>query len=90
MREAISEIETALKTLGKGSPWEADLKVSDEFLTPLFEAFFRKISTPNLMAKKNFYELASFVPEDEFEPEVRDKLDEVASVAESASPLTTG
>ena len=90
MREAISEIETALKTLGKGSSWEADLKVSDEFLTPLFEAFFRKISTPNLMAKKNFYELASFVPEDEFEPEIRDKLDEVASVAESASPLTTG
>ena len=90
MREAISEVETALKTLGRGSPWEADLKVSDEFLTPLFEAFFRKISTPNLMAKKNFYELAGFVPEDELDPEIQDKLDEVASVAESASPLTAG
>ena len=90
MREAISEVETALKTLGKESPWEADLKVSDEFLTPLFETFFRKIGAPNLMAKKNFYELAGFVPEDELDPEIQDKLDEVASVAESASPLTGG
>ena len=88
MREAISEVEVALKTLGKGSPWDADLKVSDEFLIPLFEAFFRKISTPNPMEKKNFYELAGFVPEDELDPEIDDKLDEIASVAENALPLS--
>ena len=79
-----------MRTLGRGSPWEADLKVSDEFLTPLFEAFFRKIRTPNLMAKKNFYELAGFVPEDDLDPEIQDRLDEIESVAEGASPLTGG
>ena len=90
MREAISEVELALRTLGRDSPWVADTKVSDEFLTPLFKTFFRKMNTPNLMAKKNFYELAGLVPEDELDPEIQDKLDEVASVAESASPLTGG
>ena len=90
MREAISEVKTALKTLGKGSPWDEDLKVSDEFLTPLFASFFRKINMTNLMAKKNFYELADCVPEDELDPEIKVKLDEIASVAASASPLAEG
>ena len=41
MDGAIGEVSGALETLGKGSPWGADLKVSDEFLTPLFRAYFR-------------------------------------------------
>ena len=38
------------------------------------------------MAKRNFYELAEYVPEDEIDPEIRDKLDAIASVAERATP----
>ena len=85
MREAIFEVSEALETLGKGSPWDADVKVSDEFLTPLFRTYFQKISIPNLMSKKNFYELADHVPEDEIDPEIREKLDAIAAVAESAT-----
>lgn len=90
MQGAISEVAAALKTLGKGSPWEPDLKVSDEFLAPVFKAFFRKMNRTNLMAKKNFYELALCVPDDELDPEIDEKLDAIASVAESALPLTEG
>ena len=86
MRDAIDEIESALETLGKGSPWSADIKASDDFLTPLFETYFGKLGLPNLMAKRNFYELAEHVPEDEIDPEIRDKLDAIASVAERATP----
>ena len=86
MRKTIDEIESALKTLGKGSPWSADIKASDDFLTPLFEEYFGKLGLPNLMAKKNFYELADYVPEDEIDPEIGDKLDAIASVAERATP----
>lgn len=53
MRKSIDEIESALKTLGKGSPWSADIKASDDFLTPLFETYFSTLDLPNLMAKKN-------------------------------------
>ncbi len=90
MDEAIGEVSRALETLGKGSPWGNDLKVSDEFLTPLFKAYFERIGIPNLMSKKNFYELADYVPEDEIDPEIGDKLDAIAAVAESARPAGEG
>ena len=86
MREAIVEIETAMETLGQGSPWSHDTKVSDTFLTNLFKAYFRNLDLPNLMNKKDFYELAQYVPEDEIDLEVREKLDAIAQVAESAKP----
>ena len=88
MRSAIEEVGEALGTLGKGSPWDADLKASDEFLTPLFKSFFQKIGMPNLMEKKNFYELADHVPEDEIPSEVAEKLGEIARVAESSEPAS--
>ena len=86
MREAITEVEGAMETLGKGSPWSHDTKVSDDFLTPLFKAYFRKLDLPNLMNKKDFYELAKHVPKSEIAPEIREKLDAIARVAESAKP----
>ncbi len=82
MRRAISEIESALETLDRGSPWDADIKASDEFLTPLFASYFKKLGLPNLMAKKSFYELAEHVPDREIDPEIRQKLDAIALVAE--------
>ena len=88
MREAIDEISEALRMLDKGSPWDVDVKVSDEFLTPLFKSYFGKISIPNLMEKKNFYELADYVPDDEIDSEIGKKLDAIANVAESVAPHT--
>ena len=88
MGEAISEVGKALETLGKGSPWGDDVKASDEFLTPLFKAYFARIGIPNLMDKKNFHELADHVPEDEIDPEIGEKLDMIARVAESAAPAS--
>ena len=84
MGSAISEVEAAMNTLGRGSPWSPDTKVSDDFLTPLFRAYFQKLDLPNLMNKKDFYELATLVPEDEIDEEVSRKLDAVASVAADA------
>ena len=86
MGQAIEEVESALKTLGKGSPWSADIKASDDFLVPLFESYFGKLGLPNLMAKKNFYELAEHVPDSEIDPEISEKLDAIARVSERATP----
>ena len=64
--------------------WDRDTKVSDDFLDPLFRAYFEKLHLPNLMAKKNFYELAQYVPEEEIHHEIREKLDSIARTASSA------
>jgi len=86
MKESITELERALQTLGKGSPWAPETKVSDDFLAPLFQNYFKKLGLPNLMAKKNFYELAYFVPVLKIDPEIREKLDAIVSVAKQAKP----
>ena len=87
MQEAIAEIEEAMIKLDKGSPWAPEVKVSDDFLAPLFKAYFNKLALPNIMAKRQFYELAVYVPENEIDPEINEKLNAIANVAGNAKPM---
>ena len=87
MRASIAEIESALETLGRDPPWGPDLKVSDEFLGRVFQLFFKKLGLPNIMAKRDFHELAALVPEDQIDPEVRAKLNAIVEVANQATPV---
>ena len=84
MDESITEVEGAMATLGRGSPWDANAKVSDDFLTPLFRTYFKKLDLPNLMNKGNFHELAKCVPEHEIDDEIEGKLDAIAGTAEAS------
>ena len=88
MEESISEIENALATLQKGSPWSSDTKVSTDFLDLLFEAFFKKLGLDNLMRKTNYHRLVPYVPRDAIDPEVSEVLNRILEVAEQAVPLT--
>ena len=88
MEESITEIEGAMATLGKGSPWSPDTKASDDFLDPLFPVFFKKLGLPpTLMSKSDYHVLARFVPKDEIDPEISRVLDEIAAIAERAVPV---
>ncbi len=89
MREAIREVENAMETLGLGSPWSPSAKVSDDFLVPLFGAYFRNIELPNLMNKSSFHKLAEYVPEDEIDSEVCEKLDAIVLASDAATPADT-
>ena len=84
MTEAIDEIERAMATLGQSSPWDDGTKVSDDFLTPLFNAYYERLALPNLMRKTNFHVLADHVPDDEIDPEITEKLDAIAETAAAA------
>jgi len=86
MREAMYEVEKALETLGRGSPWDPATKVSDEFLASVFELFYKKLGLPNVMRKTNFHELVLYVPDEKIGREVREKLDALVGVAASARP----
>jgi len=86
MTETIASIEEAMLTLGKGSPWSPDTKVTDDFLDPLFAAFFRKLELPNLMRKTDYHVLAKLVPLDQLDPEISQLLDLIVETAKKASP----
>lgn len=86
MEESIEKIESALSALGKASPWGPDLKVSDEFLDPLFQSFYGALGIPNLMRKTDYHTLAPFVDLEPVAGEVRAKLDRLLDIARRARP----
>ena len=87
MGEAIEEIENALATLGKASPWSPDIKVSDDFLNPLFDSFFKKLGLENRMRKTDYHRLVQYVPAGQIDPEVCKVLDGILEIAEQAVPM---
>ena len=88
MEETIVEIEKARATLRQESPWSPDIKVTDDFLDPLFETFFEKLEMTNLMRKTNYHTLVQYVPVDQIDPEVIKVLDGILEVANKAVPLS--
>ena len=88
MEETIVEIEKARATLRQESPWSLNIKVTDDFLDPLFETFFEKLKMTNFMRKTNYYTLVQYLPKDQIDPEVTEVLDAILEVANRAVPLS--
>jgi hypothetical protein len=86
MEDSIAQVENALTVLGR-SPWSPDTKVSDEFLSPLFDHFFKTLGLPNLMRKTNYHALARYVPAETLDSEVSEVLDRILEVCRRARPL---
>ncbi len=85
MQESIQEVTTAMETLEKGSPWANDTKVSDDFMTPVFKKYFKKLNLPNIMDKKSFCELVNYVPAEKIDAEIRNALDRIVDIANRAN-----
>lgn len=83
MEECISELENALQITGKPSPWSDDLKVTDEFLDPLFRNYLMKLKLPlNTIRKSSYFELAKFLKKEDIDDEIIEKLDLIHSIAQ--------
>ena len=90
MQATITEIENAMQTLNKGTPWSPDTKVTDDFLDPLFSKFFKKLGLPNLFRKTDYHELARFLKRDQIPAEVVEVLGKIAAVAAPQSQPDRG
>ena len=87
MDEALTEITTALQRVNLGSPWDGNLKVSEQFFAPVFEAFYARMGRPNAMLKSDYHILIDYIQPDEVDPEVIAVLDAISDVADSARPV---
>ena len=92
MRRSVEEVSEALHTLRGQAPWSPDVKVTDDFLDPLFVKYFQRIGlalpTQNFLRKADYHVLARLVPPDKLDVEVREKLDSIKAVADGAQPRT--
>lgn len=86
MQKAIKEVSHALRTLNKPDPWSADIKASDDFLEPVFQAYFKEIGLPLTLRKSDYHVLAGFVPRQEIDLDVIAKLDAILATAKQARP----
>ncbi len=86
MRESINEIGISLDRLNSDPRLAADIKASETILDTIFRSFYGKLDLYNPMAKRDFHKLIQYVPIDEIDSEVHEKLDAIADVAESATP----
>lgn len=86
MIESITEVENALRFLESDSPWEGDLKVSDDFLPLVFREYYVKAGTAAGMPKSDYHFLIEYIEPDEIDPEVVDVLDAILDVANKAKP----
>jgi AAA domain, putative AbiEii toxin, Type IV TA system/AAA ATPase domain len=88
MRECISELEQALRITNKPSPWSPEIKVTDDFLDPLFKNFYDKIRLRQLLFKRNYHVLADLMePADissEARIEIEAKLNAILTAAQAA------
>ena len=87
MINAIAEIENALHLLGR-SPWSGDTKASDDFLEPLFRAFYQKTGMSDRMAKSDYHFLVDHIEPNDIDPEVIEVLDIIAQIASRATPAS--
>ena len=82
----VTELKGALALTGRPDPWGPDIKVTDEFLDPLFKRFYERLGTPQQTFKRDYHGLADCVSLAELSGEVVEVLDRLFSVAERARP----
>lgn len=87
MRRAIAARVPPAALDNLDDPFWHDTKASGQLLDLVFEAFFKDLGLPNLMRKRDYHELARYVPEQLVDPEVGEALDAILRVAERAKPL---
>lgn len=85
--DALKEIINALKLTNKPDPWGSDIKVTDEFLDPLFKRYYERLGTPQQTFKRDYHGLADAIPLGQIAPEISEVLDAILATAKSAKPV---
>ena len=80
----LDELIRALKVTGKPDPWGPDIKVTDDFLDPLFRLYYERLGTPQQIFKRDYHGLADVITLEEIAPEVTQVLDAIHQVAAKA------
>ena len=87
LESALEEMTHALSVTDKPDPWGPDIKVTDDFLDPLFKLFYKQLGIPQQTFKRDYHGLADTIPLDEIVPEVTSVLDDIVKVAQRATPV---
>ncbi len=86
LEQCVEELVSALRVTQKPDPWGAEIKVTDDFLDPLFANYYKRLGIPQQTFKRDYHGLANAIPVDEIPNEVIEILDVISEVAGRATP----
>lgn len=86
LEACLDEIIKALKLTNRLDPWGPDIKITDEFLDPLFRLFYERLGIPQQIFKRDYHGLADAIPLTEISPEISQILDSLLDVTKKARP----
>ncbi len=86
LEASLTEITHALSITNKPDPWGPDIKVTDDFLDPLFKLFYERLGTPQQIFKRDYHGLADAIPTEEIDTEIVAVLDDILAAANNAHP----
>ena len=81
MQNAINRVSELLEVDEK-LPWSPDVKATDEVLDRIFRLFFKELDLPLIFRKNDYYRLAGLLEPAEIDPEIVEKLDAIAEIAQ--------
>lgn len=84
LNSALDKIKEALRVTNKPDPWGPDIKITDDFLDPLFKLYYENLGTPQQIFKRDYHSLADVIPIAEITPEVSAVLESILEVAQRA------
>ena len=86
MQEEIGILTESLRNLYKELPFTDDIKASDDFWFLCLKVSEKLIDDGGALAlrKSDFYKLVKYIPKEEIDKEVIEKLDAILAVAEKA------
>ena len=86
MNQCMKELVNALAVARRPDPWGEDIKVTDEFLDPLFENYYQQLGTPQQIFKRDYHGLADVIPLEQIDPEITGILAAILQVTDQAVP----
>ena len=86
LEASLAAIAHALSITNKPDPWGPDIKVTDDFLDPLFKLYYEQLGIPQQTYKRDYHGLADAIPISELDPEVTSVLNGIFEVAARAAP----
>lgn len=86
LQTCMDELVAALRVARRPDPWGPEIKVSDDFLDPLFENYFQRLGTPQQIYKRDYHGLAAVMPLTQIDAEVTLHLDALVVAVAQARP----
>lgn len=88
LEACLAEIVHALRVTNKPDPWGPDIKVTDDFLDPLFRLYYERLGIPQQTFKRDYHGLADAMAIGQIDPEVNAVLSGISEIASQATPAT--